>query len=54
MIGDRIRQARLAAGLTQDGVVTRLEDAGLKMTKAALSKYEKGKSEPKQSVLVLL
>lgn len=54
MIGDRIRQARLAAGLTQDGVVARLEDAGLKMTKAALSKYEKGKSEPKQSVLVLL
>ena len=54
MIGDRIRQARLAAGLTQEEVVQRLESAGLKITKAALSKYEKGKSEPKQSVLVLL
>lgn len=54
VIGDRIRQARLAAGLTQEEVVQRLESAGLKITKAALSKYEKGKSEPKQSVLVLL
>jgi len=54
VIGDRIRQARLAAGLTQDEVVKRLDSAGLKITKAALSKYEKGKSEPKQSVLVLL
>jgi Zn-dependent peptidase ImmA (M78 family) len=31
-----------------------LASAGLKITKAALSKYEKGKSTPKQSVLVLL
>ena len=54
MIGDRIRQPRLAAGLTQDAVVERLATAGLKITKAALSKYENGKSEPKQSVLVLL
>jgi len=54
VIGDRIRQARLAAGLTQDEVVPRLGSAGHKITKAALSKYEKGKSEPKQSVLVLL
>lgn len=54
VIGDRIRQARLAAGLTQEEVVQRLESAGLKITKAALSKYEKGKSNPKQSVLVLL
>lgn len=54
MIGDRIRQVRLAAGLTQDEVVARLASAGLTITKAALSKYEKGKSRPKQSVLVLL
>ena len=52
MIGDRIRQARLAVGLTQDEVVRRLASAGLKITKAAVSKYEKGKSTPKQSVLV--
>lgn len=54
MIGDRIRQVRLAAGLTQDEVVKQLELAGLKITKAALSKYELDKSEPKQSFLVLL
>ena len=53
MIGDRIRQARLAAGLTQDEVVERLASGGFTITKAALSKYEKGKSEPKQSVLIL-
>ncbi len=54
MIGDRIRQARLAAGLTQGEVVAHLASGGFTITKAALSKYEKGKSEPKQSVLILL
>lgn len=54
MIGDRIRRARLAGGLTQDEVVERLASAGLTITKAALSKYERGKSEPKQAVLILL
>ncbi|MHB8974937.1 MAG: helix-turn-helix domain-containing protein [Pirellulaceae bacterium] len=54
MIGDRIRQARLAVGLTQDQVVERLAKAGHQLTKAALSKYEKKKSEPKQTLLVLL
>ena len=54
MIGDRIRQARLAAGMTQDEVVEQLAKAGHPITKAALSKYEKKKSEPKQALLVLL
>ena len=54
MIGDRIRQARLAAGMTQDDVVERLAEAGHPITKAALSKYEKKKSEPKQALLLLL
>jgi Zn-dependent peptidase ImmA (M78 family)/transcriptional regulator with XRE-family HTH domain len=54
VIGDRIRQARLAVGLTQDQVVERLAKAGHPITKAALSKYEKKKSEPKQTLLVLL
>ncbi len=54
MIGDRIRQARLAAGMTQDEVVKQLATAGHPITKAALSKYEKKKSEPKQALLVLL
>ncbi|MCX7426424.1 MAG: XRE family transcriptional regulator [Planctomycetia bacterium] len=54
MIGDRIRQARLAAGMTQDEVVQHLAKAGHPITKAALSKYEKRRSEPKQALLVLL
>ena len=54
MIGDRIRQARLAGGMTQDEVVEHLARAGYSITKAALSKYEKKKSEPKQALLVLL
>ena len=54
MIGDRIRQARLAAGMTQDEVVEHLAKAGHPITKAALSKYEKKKSEPKQALLILL
>lgn len=54
MIGDRIRQARLAAGMTQDVVVAHLASAGYLITKAALSKYEKKKSEPKQTLLILL
>ncbi len=54
VIGDRIRQARLAAGMTQDEVAGRLAKAGHPITKAALSKYEKKKSEPKQTLLVLL
>lgn len=54
MIGDRIKQARLAAGLTQEEVVRRLGEAGQPITKAALSKYENRKSEPKQALLLLL
>ncbi len=54
MIGDRIRQARLAAGMTQGEVVDHLAKAGHPITKAALSKYEKKKSEPKQALLVSL
>jgi Zn-dependent peptidase ImmA (M78 family)/transcriptional regulator with XRE-family HTH domain len=54
VIADRIRQARLAAGMTQDEVVKRLAEVGHPITKAALSKYEKKKSEPKQTLLILL
>ena len=45
MIGDRIRQARLAAGMTQEEVVEHLARAGHQITKAALSKYEKEESD---------
>lgn len=51
MIGRRIRQARVAAGMTQDEVVAALPGRGLKLTKAGLSKYERGGSVPKPATL---
>ena len=51
MIAERLRQARLAAGLTQDEVVERL---GRTITKAALSNYETGKRTPNAPLLQAL
>jgi len=44
MIGERLRQARLAAGLTLDQVSTQLTALGHPITKAGLSKYERNGS----------
>jgi len=54
MISERLRQARLRAGLTQQEVVSRLSEAALNLTKAALSKYELGRSSPNATLLVNL
>ena len=55
MIGERLRQARLRAGLTQEEVVGKLAALmGISLTKAGLSKYEKGGSLPKPSLLMAL
>jgi Zn-dependent peptidase ImmA (M78 family)/transcriptional regulator with XRE-family HTH domain len=54
MMGDRIRQARLAAGLPLDGVVERLAEQGVSITKAGLSKYELNKSVPRAPFLLKL
>ena len=51
MIKDRIRQARIAAGMSQDEVVEALAANGIPLTKGGLSKYERGGSIPKPSVL---
>jgi len=51
MVGDRIKQARIAAGMTQDEVVESLSRDGLSLTKGGLSKYERGGSTPKPSML---
>ena len=48
MIGQRIRQARIASGMTQDEAVESLASfRGPSLTKAGLSKYERGGSLPK-------
>jgi len=54
MIGERIRQARLLAGLTLDEVAAQMTSHSQSITKAGLSKYEKNKSIPKPAFLVLL
>ena len=54
MIGKRIRLARQLAGLTQEGVATALNQAGISVTKAAISNYETGKREPSARVLLEL
>jgi Zn-dependent peptidase ImmA (M78 family)/transcriptional regulator with XRE-family HTH domain len=54
MIGERMRQARLLAGLTQEQAVGRLSEYGIGLTKAGLSKYERGGSNPSASLLLKL
>ncbi len=52
MIGERIRQARIASGMTQDEAVAALAALGEPaLSKAGLSKYERGGSIPKPTVL---
>lgn len=46
MIGARLKQARLLAGMTQRELAAALGNAGFKITAAAISKYEKEKSFP--------
>jgi transcriptional regulator with XRE-family HTH domain len=52
MLSERIRQARLLAGMTQEALAEALTEAGHSATKAVISKYEMGKSAPKASVLL--
>jgi transcriptional regulator with XRE-family HTH domain len=51
MIGARIRQARITAGMTQDEFVLLLATEGISLTKGGLSKYERGGSVPKATVI---
>ena len=46
MLGDRLRQARLAAGLSLEGLAESLKQP---ITRQALSRYETGASEPSPS-----
>jgi len=51
MIAQRIKQARIAAAMTQDEVVAALSAAGHPLSKAGLSKYERGGSVPAATTL---
>jgi len=51
MVGDRIRQARIASAMTQDDVVDSLAARKVRLTKGGLSKYERGGSVPKPTIL---
>ena len=48
MLGTRLRQARMAAGLSLEGLAGRMEHP---ISKQALSKYEKGLAQPSPSRL---
>lgn len=51
MLGQRIKQSRLAAGLTLDECVARIREFGFTITKSALSQYENEKRTPGALVL---
>lgn len=51
MIGERLKQARLGAGLSMDALVAKMDHF---LTKQAISKYETGKNIPGPDVLVRL
>lgn len=53
MIGARLKQARLLAGMTQRELAGALCDVGYKITAAAISKYEKEKSFPTAQFMLL-
>lgn len=48
---ERLKQARLATGLSMDGVVDKLAQQGRNVTKAAVSNYEKGKRLPNAAII---
>lgn len=54
MIGARIRQARLRAGLSLDALRDALGDLGCSITKASLSKYERDESRVPATMLFKL
>lgn len=52
MFGARLRQSRLAAGMTLDSLVDRLQELGVEVTKQALSNYEADKRTPRPAILM--
>ena len=51
MIGQRIKSARLAYGWSLDQLAKEMAKQGCELTKASLSKYERGESSPNASVI---
>jgi len=54
VIGDRLRQARLANALTLDSAAQALKNSGESISKQALSNYEKNKRTPRSTTLIRL
>ena len=51
MLGERLRQTRLAAGLSLEGLRARLDRP---ISKRALSDYERGKSQPRPTHILAI
>ena len=52
MIGARLKQARLLAGLTQEQLAHKMRKHAYPVTKQAISKYENRKSFPSAQFLL--
>ena len=53
MIGARLKQARMLAGMTQQQLADAIKEVGFGITKQAISKYETGKSFPSARFMLL-
>ena len=53
MIGARLKQARMRAGMTQSGLADELQKVDFQITKQSISKYEREKSFPSAEFLLL-
>lgn len=53
MIGARLKQARMLAGMTQQQLADAVKEVGFSITKQAISKYETGKSFPSARFMLL-
>jgi transcriptional regulator with XRE-family HTH domain len=51
MLGERIRQARLEKGLSQDAIAKALTEAGYPANKDLISQFENDKAIPNETIL---
>ena len=54
MIGAKIKQARILAKMTLDGVAVAAKEFGVKLSKQAISNYEKGLRSPSANIIRVL
>lgn len=53
-MGERVRQARLAQGLSQEDLAAQLIEQGYSITKGAISQYERNQRVPTGRIIMAL